>query len=80
MSMLCPNCKSKANCVDSRGQTKGVRRRYKCPDCDEKWTTFETIVTTGTDTRKIIIDRDKEDQAFKKKIRSHILVLFDLIK
>ena len=43
--MVCPYCnKQETNVVDSRKNNEGnsIRRRRECPECGERFTTFET--------------------------------------
>lgn len=41
--MLCPECKTRMDCIDTRDRrTDGVpRRRYACADCGQRVTTYE---------------------------------------
>jgi transcriptional regulator NrdR family protein len=43
--MICPNCKSDQTAViDSRQFKAYRRRRYKCLECGERFTTKEVVV------------------------------------
>lgn len=43
--MDCPYCKSaQVNVIDSRPQSTYRRRRYKCFNCDKRFTTHEIVV------------------------------------
>ena len=44
MSKLCPTCKQKAKCIDSRNSGETTNRRYHC-ECGTKFTTCELMVT-----------------------------------
>ena len=42
---MCNHKKTKV--IDSRKIREGVRRRYKCLSCGERWSTVEVIVDTS---------------------------------
>lgn len=43
--LICPACGSDRNdCTDSRPNVIGVRRRRRCVDCAERFTTYEVLV------------------------------------
>ena len=42
-SFCCPHCGGGTQVTDSRGVTNGVRRRRRCMDCKERFTTYEFI-------------------------------------
>lgn len=42
--MNCPDCKIKAECINSRHRVSGyVHRRYKCPQCGSRFSTKEIM-------------------------------------
>mgnify|MGYP001954089447 CR=1 FL=1 len=41
--MKCPKCGKRLNCVDSRSLENYTRRRYVCPNCNEKISTKEFL-------------------------------------
>ena len=44
--MTCPQCHTEnTSCIDSRQQGFVRRRRYKCLECGERFTTQERVVT-----------------------------------
>ena len=44
--MYCPKCKScQITVYDTRNTRKGTRRRRKCLECGERFTTYETLVS-----------------------------------
>lgn len=43
-SIFCPKCRIPTQVLDSRGTTENeVRRRRKCSDCGQRFTTYEAI-------------------------------------
>lgn len=45
--MMCPSCGSESlKVIDSRKTTDSIRRRRRCKDCGERFTTYETISET----------------------------------
>ncbi|MEI7999144.1 MAG: transcriptional regulator NrdR, partial [Candidatus Omnitrophota bacterium] len=67
--MRCPSCHYKdTNVVDSRMNSDGtsVRRRRKCPKCEERFTTYEYIEQVPL----MVVKRDGRRQPFD---RSRIL-------
>lgn len=56
--MTCPKCYTEnTSCIDSRQQGFVRRRRYKCLECGERFTTQERVVTIRTERRA----EDEED-------------------
>jgi hypothetical protein len=39
--MTCPECNGKLKCIETRAHDNYTRRRYKCPNCDKRWSTQE---------------------------------------
>ena len=39
--MRCPDCGARAEVLDSRPRSDGVRRRRRCTSCRRRFTTFE---------------------------------------
>jgi transcriptional regulator NrdR family protein len=42
-SPLICNCEVKPDCIDSRQYSTHRARRYRCPECDRRWSTVEII-------------------------------------
>ena len=38
---ICPNCGDRGDCLESRVEKFGRRRRYQCLDCNWRWTSYE---------------------------------------
>ncbi len=63
--MRCPSCRYKdTNVVDSRMNTDGtsIRRRRKCPKCEERFTTYEYIEQVPL----MVVKRDGRRQPFDR--------------
>ncbi len=63
--MRCPSCQHKdTNVVDSRMNTDGtsIRRRRKCPRCEERFTTYEYIEALPL----MVVKRDSRRQPFDR--------------
>lgn len=63
--MYCPNCQHKdTNVVDSRINVDGtsIRRRRKCPKCEERFTTYEYIEQVPL----MVVKRDGRRQSFDR--------------
>ena len=63
--MRCPSCKYKdTNVVDSRinGDGTSIRRRRKCPKCEERFTTYEYIEQLPL----MVVKRDGRRQPFDR--------------
>ncbi len=63
--MYCPSCGFKdTNVVDSRMNTDGtsIRRRRKCPKCEERFTTYEYIEQVPM----MVVKRDGRRQPFDR--------------
>ncbi len=63
--MRCPNCQHKdTNVVDSRTNADGtsIRRRRKCPKCEERFTTYEYVEQLPL----MVIKRDGRRQTFDR--------------
>ena len=63
--MRCPACSHKdTNVVDSRMSSDGdsIRRRRKCPKCEERFTTYEHIEQLPL----MVVKRDGRRQAFDR--------------
>ncbi len=63
--MRCPNCRHKdTNVVDSRMNSDGtsIRRRRKCPKCEERFTTYEYI----EEVPLMVVKRDGRRQPFDR--------------
>lgn len=44
--MNCPKCDAKLNVIDSRAFSNNTtKRRHECPDCGERFTTIEKIMS-----------------------------------
>ena len=63
--MRCPNCQHKdTNVVDSRINSDGtsIRRRRKCPKCEERFTTYEYVEQVPL----MVVKRDGRRQPFDR--------------
>ena len=63
--MRCPNCQYKdTNVVDSRTNSDGtsIRRRRKCPKCEERFTTYEYVEQVPL----MVVKRDGRRQPFDR--------------
>ena len=63
--MYCPNCQHKdTNVVDSRMNADGtsIRRRRKCPQCEERFTTYEYVEQVPL----MVVKRDGRRQSFDR--------------
>ena len=48
--MICPHCKTKLKCIDSRMFGDRIRiRKYRCPECGFETTTDETLSKTESE-------------------------------
>lgn len=45
--ILCPKCHAKSNVIDSRETAVTVRRRRECPECKDRWSTWEVKFDDG---------------------------------
>ena len=65
LTVQCPNCgETNTQVVDTRMITNGVRRRRQCPNCRQRFTTYEYAVSTTplvvkNDGRREEFDRAK---------------------
>ncbi len=58
--MLCPKCKSKTKVIDSRLQSNQiVRRRRECPECNYRFTTWESPM--NMDTREVLLKKPQRE-------------------
>lgn len=61
---VCPSCKGKVLCFDSRARHDKfkywVRRRYECEKCHSRFSTCESIIETGkyTNSKKETLKQD----------------------
>ena len=39
--IICPTCQGSSQVIDSRAYANTIRRRRRCTQCDERWTTYE---------------------------------------
>jgi len=54
--MLCINCSSKkSKVVESRRTSDAIRRRRECLGCNERFTTFETVLKENNPHREPMI-------------------------
>ncbi|MBF0570863.1 MAG: transcriptional repressor NrdR [Candidatus Omnitrophica bacterium] len=63
--MRCPSCSHKdTNVMDSRVNSDGtsIRRRRKCPKCEERFTTYEYVEAVPL----MVVKRDGRRQAFDR--------------
>ncbi len=63
--MRCPNCQHKdTNVVDSRtnADSTSIRRRRKCPKCEERFTTYEYVEQVPL----MVVKRDGRRQSFDR--------------
>jgi transcriptional regulator NrdR family protein len=53
--MICTNCKAKTEIIDSRSliTENKVRRRHRCPNCGNSFTTHESEVITARGRRRV---------------------------
>lgn len=52
-SVYCPKCQIPTQVIDTRGTAENeVRRRRKCSDCGERFTTYEAIYHRTGDSEK----------------------------
>jgi transcriptional regulator NrdR family protein len=42
--MKCPECDARLKCIDTRTCRNHMRRRYKCPGCNKRWSTSEHFI------------------------------------
>lgn len=69
--MKCPYCDNgSTSVVDTRESSEKVRRRRECPECDRRFTTYETV--EKYDIRVVKRSGDAEDFR-EEKVRSGIL-------
>ena len=67
MSMLCPRCDHKLDCVDSRLQPTGITRRaYKCNNCYARVYTVEVMVKFKEAKGKLL-SKDHSTKAAKRR-------------
>lgn len=74
--MICPKCgRESFTCIDSRPHDEmSRRRRYKCKDCDFRFTTMESIIPDRSAVKydKNAISMLIEDNKRKKKFIENI--------
>ena len=83
--MLCPQCKHKASCIDSRKNPYGVRRRYRCKDharCGASFSTVEEIVMDTAQGRTLMArvgqaQRQKWAAEVRVNIEAEVAAIFD---
>jgi len=52
-NVYCPKCAIPTQVIDTRGTADNeVRRRRRCADCGERFTTYEAIYRRDADNRK----------------------------
>lgn len=62
--MRCPYCdKQNTRVVDTREASEKVRRRRECPECDRRFTTYETVEKVDI----TVLKRDGERQEFREE-------------
>jgi len=67
--MLCIKCQSKrSKVVESRRTSNAIRRRRECLDCNERFTTFETVLEEKKAHREpmIKIQRRSKGKVYEK--------------
>jgi transcriptional regulator NrdR family protein len=70
-NIFCPKCAIPTQVIDTRGTSENeVRRRRRCSDCGQRFTTYETIHTPG--------ERDKERRKEAREIMRKLSVLLGL--
>jgi transcriptional regulator NrdR family protein len=50
--MTCPNCGKRLSCLETRSTSMRTRRRYKCPECEMRYTSVEDLISDKTDQPK----------------------------
>lgn len=63
--MICPKCKhNDTRVVDSRdaNESRSIRRRRECEECDYRFTTFETIETANF----IVVKKDGSRESYDR--------------
>lgn len=64
--MICPKCKkSSTRVLDSRdtNESREIRRRRKCEECDFRFTTFERVETSNF----IVVKKDNSREAYNRQ-------------
>ena len=82
--MHCPKCQSyQTTVLDTRHTQKGTRRRRKCLECGERFTTYETLVSDKPKKQFIICGENEEvlavisDKLFIEKKGISVVVAYD---
>ena len=72
---FCPDCGARGGCVESKIDVLGRRRRYHCPKCKRRWTTFEVpeeLIDKYRKMRNLAPDRCDRLQKIRKTIEKII--------
>ena len=65
--MICPECGSdNSSCLDSRQVGVHRRRRYKCQNCEARFTTWEIPATRLEAARELIMKATHEISSFSE--------------
>ncbi len=68
---FCQDCGIKGGCMQTRRDVLGKRRRYQCPKCGRRWTTYEVpeeLVDKYRKMRNIAPDRQHRLQQMSKTL------------
>lgn len=57
--MTCIFCNEKTNCVDSREENNIRRRRYACPNCGNRFSTEEVVISEEQTEKENTLDKDQ---------------------
>lgn len=62
--MRCPYCDNKnTRVVDTREASEKIRRRRECPECERRFTTYETVEKVDI----TVVKRDGENEEFREE-------------
>lgn len=61
-------CPARPICLDSRQYPDYRRRRYRCPTCNWRWTTIETLVKTAEGQRVLTKPEGETLKAVKEQL------------
>ena len=57
--MNCIFCNTKTNCVDTREENNIRRRRYACPNCANRFSTEEVVISEEQTERENTLDKNQ---------------------
>jgi len=67
MSFRCPQCGNNSDVVDSRPNSKGVRRRRQCRNCGLRWSTQEIDEHGWVERMALLLGR-RIQKSFKPEV------------